>query len=299
MSGMAHGRPIVAGIDGSGPAWQAAMWAAQQAVRGRVGLRLVHAVDYSGFLYAGPVVPPIGLYSALERDGQEQLDVVRKAVHHKFPDLAIEMHVVSEHPVWTLINESERAGLVVIGSTAPDGASRSFAGSTAVGVAAHATSPVAIIPGGEYQTSTSGPVVVGIDGSPASEAAVAIAFEEASLRGTGLVAVHASTQFASDTEYLYAKQFIIDWSTIQDQQSEMLAERLAGWQEKFPDVTVRRVVTQEKAAQALLAHAEGAQLLVVGSRGHGGFTGLLLGSVSQKMIHHATCPLIVARPSAS
>ena len=299
MSGMAHERPVVAGIDGSDTARQAAMWAAQQAVRGRVGLRLVHAVDVSGFLYSGPIVPPIGLYSALEHDGREQLNVVRTAVHEVHPDLVIEMHVVSEHPVWALINESERAGLVVIGSMAPDGASRLFAGSTAVGVAAHAHSPVAIIPGGDRRPSTSGPVVVGIDGSPASEAAIAIAFDEASLRRTELVAVHASTQFASDTEYLYAKQFIIDWSTIQDQQSEMLAERLAGWQEKFPDVTVRRVVTQEKAAQALLAQAEGAQLMVVGSRGHGGFTGMLLGSVSQKLIHHVTCALIVARSSAS
>jgi nucleotide-binding universal stress UspA family protein len=140
--------------------------------------------------------------------------------------------------------------------------------------------------------------VVGVDGSPASEAAIAIAYEEASARGAELVAVHAWTEYElAGVEVLAARG--LDWRSIEVEQRERLAERLAGWQEKYPDVPVRRVVGREHAAELLLSHAVDAQLVVVGSRGRGGFVGMLLGSVSQKLIHHATCPLIIARPGST
>lgn len=87
----------------------------------------------------------------------------------------------------------------------------------------------------------------------------------------------------------------VDWAAVETQEREVLAQRLAGWQEKYPDVLVRRVVTRDRPVRHLLEHAANSQLLVVGSRGRGGFTGALLGSTSQALIYHATCPLIVAR----
>ena len=77
----------------------------------------------------------------------------------------------------------------------------------------------------------------------------------------------------------------------------MLAEQTAGWQEKYPDVDVRRLVLKDRPVHALLSIAEeqGAQLIVVGSRGHGGFLGMGLGSVSQSLVHHASCPVAVVR----
>jgi nucleotide-binding universal stress UspA family protein len=97
---------------------------------------------------------------------------------------------------------------------------------------------------------------------------------------------------------LYAGAYLpdIDWRPIEEQAAEVLAERLAGWQEKYPQVTVRRVIKRDRPSAALRVAARTAQLLVVGSRGRGGFAGLLLGSVSQALIHHAQCPVLVARP---
>ena len=140
-------------------------------------------------------------------------------------------------------------------------------------------------------TPAMAPVVVGIDGSPASESATAIAFDEASRRGVELVAVHAWS------DYAVSELPGIEWSDLQKQAEETLAERLAGWQERYPDVTVRRVVVLDRPAHQLLEQSESAQLTVVGSHGRGGFAGMLLGSVSSAVAESARMPVIVARPA--
>jgi nucleotide-binding universal stress UspA family protein len=136
--------------------------------------------------------------------------------------------------------------------------------------------------------------VVGVDGSSTSDAAIATAFDEASWRGAELVAVHAWPEWGSD--HGHSGALVDDSGQVE---KELLAERLAGWQEKYPDVAVRRVLTQGRPVEQLLKHAAGAQLVVVGSRGNGGFSGMLLGSTSQALIRHATCPLLVVRPVES
>jgi nucleotide-binding universal stress UspA family protein len=296
---MVDGRPIVLGVDWSDEARKAAMWAAEEATRHNVGVRLVHALNMSGLTSAGAFVPPADFFTTIESAGHDQLNRVRDEIHRTYPNLALEVDLQTGHPVYTLIEQSRHAGLLVVGGRKQTAVRSLLAGSTALGVAAHAHRPTAVIhgqPGRELPTS--GPVVVGVDGSPASESAIAIAFEAASMRGVGLLAVHAWTEFVSDSEYLFARGFFPDWRSIEAEQREMLAERLAGWQEKYPDVTVQRVVGPEKPAPYLLSHAADTQLLVVGSRGRGGFVGMLLGSVSQKLIHQAPCPLIIARPAA-
>ena len=121
-------------------------------------------------------------------------------------------------------------------------------------------------------------MLVGIDGSPASESATAIAFDEASLRGVELVALHAW----SDTELWGFPG--LDSSTMQSLGEETLAERLAGWQERYPDVKVRRIVECDRPAHQLVKQSESAQLVVVGSHGRGGYDGMLLGSVSTAVV---------------
>ncbi len=120
------------------------------------------------------------------------------------------------------------------------------------------------------------------------------AFEEATMRGVALEAVHAWHTIGTEQAWssFHSQGYR---ATIQADEERILAETLAGWNEKYPDVEVRHIVAHNKPARALHEHAQHAQLLVVGSRGRGPVTGLLLGSTSQQLVHHAPCPLIVAR----
>jgi nucleotide-binding universal stress UspA family protein len=260
-------------------------------------LRLVQAVKVPMVPYQGGLMDE-GYFDGMAEFGRQQLAGFQAEITGVHPDLDIHTEVVIADPVATLVAESETARLLVLGSRGLGGFTGILVGSTAVAVVARGHCPVAVIRGRtpDGVPPVGGPVVVGLDGSPASEAAIAIAFEEASLRGAGLVAVHTWSEYRSDNAHAYARQFVVDWDAIDTREREVLAERLAGWQEKYPDVPVRRVVTRDRPVRALLEHAADAQLLVVGSRGHGGFTGMLLGSTSQALIYHATCPLLVARP---
>ena len=167
---------------------------------------------------------------------------------------------------------------------------RAVLGSVSSGLVHHAHCPVAVIHAEQAQTPGSNlPVLLGIDGSPASEAATALAFDEASRRGVDLVALHAwSDVGVFPVVGMY-------WHEYEDQGHELLGERLAGWQEQYPDVHVRRRITCDQPARRLIEESEQAQLVVVGSHGRGGFTGMLLGSVSSAVAQGAKAPVLVVR----
>ena len=138
-------------------------------------------------------------------------------------------------------------------------------------------------------------IVVGVDGSPASKAALAWALEEARLRGATLRAVHAwtvVTTFAVDAPPVFLPSLMEAAESEAEQTLSAAVAEVAG---EHPDVPIERSVVEGPAAERLLAAAAGADLLVVGSRGHGGFHGLLLGPVSQQCAHHATCPVVIVR----
>ena len=189
----------------------------------------------------------------------------------------------------TLIDLSRQADMVVVGCRGQTAVARALLGSVSSGLVHHAQCPVVVIHDDDALAilSSQAPVVVGIDGSPASELATAIAFDEASFRGVDLVALHARTD--SDNS------LSMEWSPLQSRAAEILAERLAGWQERYPDLTVHRRVVFDRPARHLLDESESAQLVVVGSHGRGGFTGMLLGSVSRAVVNSARIPVIVAR----
>ncbi|WP_245931567.1 universal stress protein [Actinokineospora auranticolor] len=200
-----------------------------------------------------------------------------------------------------LVEESAKACLVVLGSRGLGGFSGILIGSTAVALTARGKCPVAVIRGRTEDGAppSTGPVVVGVDGTPTSEPALAVAFEQAASRGADLVAVHAWTDFASITAHTYAHQSAVDWDAMENREGEVLAQQLAAWREKYPAVTARQVVSRDRPVRSLLDNAENAQLLVVGCRDHGGFTGMLHGSTSQALIHHASCPLVVVHVTAA
>ena len=160
----------------------------------------------------------------------------------------------------------------------------------------HAHCQVAIIHAEELPSERA-PVVVGIDGSPTSELATAIAFDEASRRGVDLVALHAWSDMGP-IEFASANWAPIEWRNIKVAEEEVLSERLSGWNDQYPDVTVHRVVVCERPGPRLLERAGEAQLLVLGSHGRGGFPGMLLGSVCNAVVNSAQIPVIIARSPA-
>ena len=286
-------RAVVAGVDGSECGLQAVRWAAAEALRRQLPLRLVAAHAWpSGGLVGDP---GLGVdYRVVLRDVVlGHLATAAADARQVAPELDIEQVEVTGYPVPVLLGESAHAEIVVLGDRGLGGFTGLLIGSVAVEVTAHASCPVIVVRGSEPDRTgpRPEPVVVGVDGSPTSEAATAFAFEAASLRRVPLVAVHVWRDVLVDATMAP----LLDWNVIDSDEREVLAERLAGWTEKYPDVPVRRLVARDRPARALVEESGRAQLVVVGSRGRGGFHGLLLGSVSQALLHNAHCPVAVVR----
>ncbi|HEX6343261.1 universal stress protein [Umezawaea sp.] len=285
--------PIVVGVDGSESALDAVRWAAAECARHRVPLRLVHGYVLPVGGYPEIVLTSYGVRESMAALARGWLEAGVAAARSTAPDVDVETDSVLDGVVPTLIRESKRARMVVLGSRGLGAFTGMLLGSTAVALAAHGKCPVVVVRGAATE---GGPVVVGVDGTPASEAAIAFAFEAASTREAPLTAVLSWTDVRVDSAFTEAR-ITIDWSQVEEEEERLLAQRLAGWQEKYPDVRVERLVLRDRPVHALLRLAETAQLLVVGSRGRGGFTGMLLGSTSQALVHHSHCPVAVVRPA--
>ena len=288
---------VVAGIDGSSSAVQAAVWAGAEARRRGRPLRLVQ-------VYALPQVKaPVAfgtheqVRAGLAERAEGWLADARDAVLAAYPGLEISTAAREWSPVTALIQESQHADLVVLGSRGLGGFTGLLVGSTAVSVVAHAHCPIVVVRGrtAHDPPPDDGPVLVGADGSPDSDAALAFACEEARLRGTGLVAVHTWSDVLADG-MLRAHPLEEDPAAIEGAERDKLAQQVSGWQAKYPDLAIEFEVTRGRPVRTLLERGERAQLIVVGCRGRGGFTGMLLGSTSQALIAHSPCPVAVVRP---
>jgi nucleotide-binding universal stress UspA family protein len=283
--------PILVGVDGSDSAVSAVRWAAAEARRRRVGLRLVEALDSPSAVSAPQWAVEAGVLERHQQMARDRVAVGATAAAEVAPEVPVTTEVVSGHAVECLRAEAGRAQLAVLGHRGIGGLAGLVVGSTAVALAAHANCPVVVVRGAG-PVDGDGPVVVGVDGSPMSEAALEFAFDEADRRRARLVAVHAWHDLVLDPWFAP----MIDWDVLAADERQLLAQRLAGWGAKYPDVQVERVVVKDRPAHALQARSVGAQLLVVGSRGRGGASGMLLGSVSQALLGHAECPVAIVRP---
>ncbi len=289
MTGHSTHPGVVVGVDGSPSSTMAVRWAAREATMRNVPLTLVHVSSWPAVWPAAPI--PAELQRQHGEEARQVLaDAIKGAkdsVEGNRPEIDSELVVAA--PVPTLIDLSKEAHMMVVGCRGQDALQRTLLGSVSTGLIHHAHCPVAVIHDeapillGPSQL----PVLVGIDGSPASELATAIAFDEASFRGVDLVALHARSDLDNSLS--------MEWSPLQSRAAEILAERLAGWQERYPDVTIHRRLVFDRPARHLLDESESAQLVVVGSHGRGGFAGMLLGSVSTTVVHAARIPVIVAR----
>lgn len=291
---MTKNQPVVVGVDGSEPALRAVRWAAEEAGRQGVPLRLVYASELP-FGFPPGVVTEHSIRDMMREQGDRWLEDARAAATAVAPDVRVDPVTVDGAPVEVLVRESRTASLVAVGTRGHGGFTGLLLGSTSVGLAGRSHCPMVVVRG---EGVSDGSVVVGVDGTPTGEAAIEFAFAEASARSVSLVAVHCWTDPAV-ANALAAGALAGDYGLLEDQANRVLAERLAGWQEKYPDVPIIREVVREHPTRALLHFADHAQLVVVGSRGRGGFTGLLLGSTSQYLTHHVPCPVAVVRTDHS
>ncbi|MGZ4526521.1 MAG: universal stress protein [Mycobacterium sp.] len=279
-------------VDGSAASDAAVAWGTREAIMRDLPITLVHAVP--------PVVVgwPVGqLYADMPEwqhdSAQHVIDQARKALNASLGDSKppeIHTETVYSAIVPALVEATKNAWMIVAGSQGLGAVGRLLLGSVTTGLVHYAHCPVAVIHSDEGAAPDPGaPVVLGIDGSPASEAATALAFDEASRRGVGLVVLHVWSDVG------VFPILGMDWHDREKEAQEVLAERLAGWQERYPDVHVERKLFCDKPSEWLLKESERAQLVVVGSRGRGGFPGMLLGSVSSAVAQSARVPVLVVR----
>lgn len=291
---MSHEGILVA-VDGSSQSDVAVRWAAREAVMREAQLTIVHVIspltaDWSPVgMIGSPLPEDFGEWQEEEARRMIQ-DAIRVARETPAGDsLRIQTETPCGPVVPVLRDLTKQFAIIVVGSHGRRALARGMLGSVSTALVHHAHCPVAVVRDQLPPERRHAPVVVGIDGSPASEAATALAFDEASWRNVELVAVHAWI----DAEW--PGELPLPWANVCASADETLAQRLAGWQERYPDVVVRRMVVRDDSIAALLAQAETAQLIVVGSHGRGGFAGMLLGSVGSAVVHGARVPVIVAR----
>jgi nucleotide-binding universal stress UspA family protein len=289
-------RPVVVGIDGSEPARTAALFAIEEARLRGAPLRLLHALSWplTGITVDTPPDPDL---QAVVQGGAE---VVLRATAADAADVLgadrVSWSVAGGDPVAALQAASEDAQLLVIGSRGVGGVAGLLLGSTANGVVAHASCPVVVLPDPtSVAVSPRRSVVVGVEGRRQDDAVLAVAFAEAAARGTDLVAVHAWQDAVLETSFQTLSP-LVDWAGVLADEQRVLAETLAGWRSKEPDVVVREVVLRERAARALVSVSLTAELLVVGHRHRGPLT--RLGSTTHGVLHRAGCPVAVVPVAA-
>jgi nucleotide-binding universal stress UspA family protein len=286
-------RPIVVGFDGSPHARLALRWAMDEAARLRAPLTIVYAIHW---------YPEFADVTSQEtdrrvRDRARQIaDDASAEATRLDPQLSVIATVASGHPVNVLADLSRGARMVVLGSRGHGGFAGLIAGSVSIAVATHAHCPVVVIR--ELPSDTADlPVAVGVDDSPTSRLAVEFAFAEALARGVPLLAVRAwrppTPSSLATVPFVRAEEI----AEIEAAESHFLHDIIGPMAARHHNVQVEERVIDQPAAAALTDIALKAQLMVVGSRGHGGFSGLLLGSVGMQLLHYARCPVAIVRES--
>jgi len=297
----AAGTVFVVGYDGSPTSRQALTWAVEQARLRQGSVRVVYAVPpftQAVTPFGGSITPD---FTVIEQAAEQVLASAVAQAHSLAPEVPVDTRIINDSAPAALLASSDPDTVLVVGSRGLGGFAELLVGSTAVQLATHARCPLVVLrptATGGGSGSGAGRIVVGVDGSAASEHAVRWAMSQAATAGVGVTAVRAwrkpplALPAGGDDlpEYVLADE-------LEAAEARLLAESLASASAQFPDVDLRQEVVHADAVEALVARSQAAVMVVVGSRGHGGFSSLLLGSVSHGVLHHARCPVVIVRPA--
>jgi nucleotide-binding universal stress UspA family protein len=270
-------RFVVVGVDGKPESQAALRWAVQAAKSRGTAVRVVRAFkpEDEGRPEGTVMTPPA---DRIQAELDAAVDVVRDRLGHDRGS----GRLAAGSAAAAILAEGADAELIVLGTKRPSRLEAVVLGSVVNAVTARAHAPVVVVGGGK----SGGPIVVGADGSPHSEDALAFAFEEADRTGLPIVAVYCWQPPDPHAEAIEdTHELLRNW----------VAESLAPYRRKYPGVRARAEVVEGRPAAELAALTDGASLAVVGSRGRGGVRGLLLGSVSQSLLHRANCPVVIVR----
>jgi nucleotide-binding universal stress UspA family protein len=283
-------RRIVVGVDGSAHSERAVRWAAGEAHRRGAAVEVVYGYEWAwpGAKFAGAV----GIEAEARQHADEFVMAAMAVAKAAAPDVDVVASAVRGRPTSVLLDAADQAELVVVGSRGRGGFVNLLMGSVSLQVATHAPGPVVVVP--EADATSDGPVVVGVAGPASSGPALESAFQAAAARGCRLVAVQVYTP-PSPPWGTGVEPLVGDPAHEIEMRRVELDETLAPWREKYPRVAVEARVVTGRPVEVLVGVSSAAQLVVVGTRGRGGFTGLLLGSVGQQVMHHAKCPVLIAR----
>jgi nucleotide-binding universal stress UspA family protein len=298
-----HPRSIVVGVDDSAASQAAVHWAAREAARRRIGLTLVRA--YSTPTYGVPLVGmvPVAPFTAARDEAMRVLREATETAAESAPAVAVSTLAINGSAAAVIADEASRAEMVVIGTEGRHQFTGVSLGAVASRLAGTIATPLVIVRSRHSgPESDDRPVLVASDGSPASQGAVEFAFDLASRRQVPLIAARVWDDSVFDG-YQRVYPLPVDRAQVDRDEAAALAEELSSWEEKYPNVDTAHLVLRGHPAGTAIDRLEttGHELsepgaIVVGSRGRGGFRGLILGSTSHALIAHAACPVIVVRP---
>lgn len=291
------GSAVVVGLDRSDLGRAAVEYAAGLASRRRLPLLLVHAFESTDY----DVTPRVGWAADVEdmvqKSAQHLVDDAVEVLGVVYPELTVSQLVELGDPVETLLEQSRTAHTIVLGSRGAGGFADLVIGSTTLHVAAHASCPVIAVPNPpDGEASSRRGVVVGVDGSDLSAAAIGYAFQTAADAGEKLTALLVRND-PTRTGLGRMMPGTFDQKEVMKADVAALAASMSGWQQKFPDVEVEQRVVLGHPVASLVSASTDARLLVVGCRGRGALRSLVLGSVSHGVLHHAKGPVAVVHPT--
>ena len=291
---LTRSRGVVVGYDGSGPAEHAVDWAAAEAAHRGVPLTVASALDVTGLVAGADTAPlsgDVGQLSAIARQGSAR---ARRAA----PGLDVREVARPDGAAGMLVELSRWSELVVVGKRGHGEVAGALLGSVAFAVTAHAQCPVAVVQGASHVRPGPGrPVLTGVDGSAESLLALEYAAELAARAGAALT---VATAWRCTTTNTWAGAHAAGVDVAAETRArarEVAAAAVEAARARHPGLVVGAEVLIGLPGPVLADLAAEHALLVVGSRGRGGFTGLLLGSVSHAVIHRSPCPVVVVRPA--